>query len=74
MKILLTNDDGIESEITRSLFDSLKEKHEVTLIAPEMDKSGQGAAITLRTSVEVNNAKAAAAPDWQPDNASKSAS
>ena len=54
MKILLTNDDGIESEITRALFDSLKEKHEVTLIAPEKDKSGQGAAITLRTSVEVN--------------------
>ena len=54
MKILLTNDDGIESEITRALFESLKEKHEVTLIAPEKDKSGQGAAITLRTSVEVN--------------------
>ena len=54
MKILLTNDDGIQSEITRALYDSLKEKHEVTLIAPEKDKSGQGAAITLRTSVEVN--------------------
>ena len=54
MKILLTNDDGIESEITRALFESLKEKHEVTLIAPEKDKSGQGAAITLRTSVGVN--------------------
>ena len=53
MKILLTNDDGIGSEITRSLFESLKEKHQVTLIAPEVDKSGQGAAITLRTSVEV---------------------
>jgi len=53
MKILLTNDDGIQSEITRALYDSLKEKHEVTLIAPEKDKSGQGAAITLRTSVEV---------------------
>ena len=39
MKILLTNDDGIESEITRALFESLKEKHEVTLIAPEKDKS-----------------------------------
>ena len=53
MKILLTNDDGIQSEITRALYESLKEKHEVTLIAPEKDKSGQGAAITLRPSVEV---------------------
>ena len=41
MKILLTNDDGIQSEITRALYESLKEKHEVTLIAPEKDKSGQ---------------------------------
>ena len=53
MKILLTNDDGIESKITRALFDKLRENHDVNLIAPKKDKSGQGAAITLRTSVQV---------------------
>ena len=53
MKILLTNDDGIESKITRALFEKLREKHDVTLIAPKHDKSGQGAAITLRTSVQI---------------------
>ena len=42
MKILLTNDDGIGSEITRSLFESLKEKHQVTLIAPELIKVDKG--------------------------------
>ena len=51
MKILLTNDDGIESKITRALFERLQENHEVTLIAPKKDKSGQGAAITLRLSL-----------------------
>ena len=53
MKILLTNDDGIESKITRALFDKLRENHDVSLIAPKKDKSGQGAAITLRTSVQI---------------------
>ena len=53
MKILLTNDDGIESKITRALFDKLRENHDVCLIAPKKDKSGQGAAITLRTSVQI---------------------
>ena len=47
MKILLTNDDGIESKITRALFEKLRENHDVTLIAPKHDKSGEGAAITL---------------------------
>lgn len=54
MKILLTNDDGIESRITLGLFEFLKKDHEVCLIAPSKDKSGQGAAITLRDSVEIN--------------------
>ena len=53
MNILLTNDDGIESNITRALYEKLSEKHSVTLIAPKHDKSGQAAAITLRSSVEI---------------------
>ena len=43
MKILITNDDGIDSEITQSLFHSLREEHDTFLIAPSKDKSGQGA-------------------------------
>ena len=53
MKILITNDDGIDSEITQSLFHSLREEHDTFLIAPSKDKSGQGAAITLRSSVDI---------------------
>ena len=39
MKILLTNDDGIESKITRALFEKLRENHDVTLIAPKKIKA-----------------------------------
>ena len=47
MNILLTNDDGVDSNITLSLLKALEEDgHNVTLIAPSKDKSGQGAAIT----------------------------
>lgn len=53
MKILFTNDDGIDSHITRELFESLASEYDAYLIAPAKDKSGQGAAITLRTSVDV---------------------
>ena len=31
----------------------MRENHDVSLIAPKKDKSGQGAAITLRTSVQI---------------------
>ena len=48
MNILLTNDDGVDSNITLSLLKALEEDgHNITLIAPSKDKSGQGAAITL---------------------------
>ena len=54
MNILLTNDDGVDSNITLSLLKALEEDgHNVTLIAPSKDKSGQGAAITLRSDVKI---------------------
>ena len=54
MNILLTNDDGVDSNITLSLLKALEEDgHNITLIAPSKDKSGQGAAITLRSDVKI---------------------
>jgi len=54
VNILLTNDDGVDSNITLSLLKALEEDgHNVTLIAPSKDKSGQGAAITLRSDVKI---------------------
>jgi 5''/3''-nucleotidase SurE len=54
MKILVTNDDGID---TPGLWAAVKELHkvgEVRVIAPWREQSGVGASITLRQSIKVN--------------------
>jgi len=48
MKILLSNDDGIKAEGINSLYDKLKEKYEVFVIAPEKEMSGSGSSITTK--------------------------
>ena len=45
--ILLINDDGIDSPGLKYLFDALKEKAEISIIAPDKQRSGSGAAMTL---------------------------
>ena len=47
MKILLTNDDGIHAEGLWALYDRLSEKHSVTVVAPDRERSAVGHAITL---------------------------
>lgn len=54
MTILLTNDDGINSEGIRSLFDMLSTAHEVFVIAPEDERSACSNAITVRTSLSIH--------------------
>ena len=49
MRILLTNDDGYRAPGIRALFNTLKTEHEVTLAAPDMEKSAVGHGITLHT-------------------------
>ncbi len=51
MRVLITNDDGIESEGIRQLEKTLREEHEVWLVAPEGEKSGASHSITLRDSI-----------------------
>ena len=48
MKILLTNDDGIEAEGINVLYQSLKENHEIFVIAPKEEMSGAGSSITTK--------------------------
>ena len=48
MKILLTNDDGIEAKGINVLFKVLSEKHIVYLIAPDSERSACSNAITIR--------------------------
>ncbi len=47
MKILLTNDDGYRAPGILALYNALKTKHEVTLAAPDRERSAIGHGITL---------------------------
>ncbi|MBM3192541.1 MAG: 5'/3'-nucleotidase SurE [Chlamydiae bacterium] len=47
LHVLLTNDDGIESAGLRYLWEGLKDNVDITVIAPDKERSGSGAAATL---------------------------
>ena len=53
MKILLTNDDGIDAPGLWAAVRSLRQVGEVCVVAPLKEQSGVGAALTLHGSVEV---------------------
>ena len=53
MNILLTNDDGIFSEGIRALYESLKQIGNVTIVAPDSERSAVGHAITLSDPLRV---------------------
>ena len=47
MKILLTNDDGVHFEGLGVLYEKLAPRHQVTVVAPDRERSAIGHAITL---------------------------
>jgi 5'-nucleotidase len=47
VRILLTNDDGIDSSGIRALREALEPDHELWVIAPESNRSGMGHSVTL---------------------------
>ncbi len=49
MRILITNDDGIMSEGIRILVEYLRDIAEVLVVAPDVERSATGHAITVRT-------------------------
>ena len=53
MKILVTNDDGIETEGIRALSTALSEIGEVTVIAPRTEQSAVSRSITFRSPLRV---------------------
>jgi 5'-nucleotidase len=53
MRVLLTNDDGIHAPGLMALFSELKEDFEVHVVAPEMEMSAVGHAITLSSPLRV---------------------
>jgi len=57
MKILLTNDDGIYSEGIQILKKQLDKIAEVTIIAPDRERSTIGHAMTLRKPLRIRKEK-----------------
>lgn len=53
MKILITNDDGINAEGIRHLVEFAKTKGEVTVVAPKVEQSGKSHAIEIHDSFEI---------------------
>ncbi len=47
MKILLTNDDGYRAQGIQTLYEQLSDRHEVTLIAPDREKSAASHSLSL---------------------------
>lgn len=52
-RILLTNDDGIFAEGMKNLYLSLKDKADVTIVAPLSEQSGVGVGISLRKPLQI---------------------
>ena len=57
MKILLTNDDGILAEGLIALYEELKGDFDLSVVAPEMEMSAVGHAITLSNPLRVRRFK-----------------
>jgi 5'-nucleotidase len=53
MRILLSNDDGYTAPGLRCLRDHLREHHEVTVVAPDRNRSGASNSLTLHEPVRV---------------------
>lgn len=53
MKILVSNDDGIDSAGIRALVESLSQIAEITVVAPHQEQSAVGHAITMQTPLRV---------------------
>lgn len=56
-RILLTNDDGIYSQGILALHKKIKSLGEVTVVAPDAERSAQGHAITLSVPLRVNEVR-----------------
>lgn len=54
-RILISNDDGIQAPGIKALFVRLKELGEVTIAAPDVNKSGVGHALTFGVPIQVES-------------------
>ncbi len=59
MRILLVNDDGIHAKGLRTLAARLKDKHDVTVVAPESERSATSHSITIYRPLRVTKTQPA---------------
>jgi len=57
MKILLTNDDGIDAKGIQLLAKSLQKNHEIIIVAPDRQRSASSHSITLSTPLIIKEVK-----------------
>lgn len=57
MKILLTNDDGIDAKGIQLVAKSLQENHEIIMVAPDRQRSASSHSITLSTPLIIKEVK-----------------
>ena len=53
MRVLITNDDGINAPIIKALAKRMSEIAEVTVVAPKFEQSGRSQAIDFRRKIEI---------------------
>ena len=53
MKILVTNDDGIDSPGIQALADAMSRVGEVLIVAPDQEQSGVGTAVSFHNGIAV---------------------
>lgn len=54
MKILLSNDDGVHAEGVHQLADALRDIADITIVAPDRNRSGASNSLTLEQPLRVN--------------------
>ena len=54
MRILVSNDDGVHAEGIRALSDALRACGEVTVVAPDRNRSGASHSLTLEVPLRVS--------------------
>ena len=55
MKLLITNDDGIDSEGIKVLVSVLSKEHDVYVVAPDKNRSAVSHSFTLRDAVIIGS-------------------
>lgn len=58
MRILVSNDDGIQANGIKMLVEALGRKHEVYVVAPDRERSASGHSLTMHTPLRVDEVEA----------------